>query len=340
MASRTGPRSALLWTYDADQPSFRHRVSGLAAELERRGWCCNVEILPRGRYVRRILERRSGLRAADLLLVHRIKLSFLEFAMLRRAARRIVFDVDDALYVRQPRRIGEEARGSWVRRTKFLRTCAISDLVLAGNRALARAAAASAARVEHVPTPVDLGAYTRAATPRDPHTLAWIGLPENLLYLELIRPVIARLATEFTDLRLRVISSEFPVWPEARVEAVPWSVDVEATALCGAGIGVMPLSDDAWTRGKCAFKLLQYMAAALPCVSSAVGASLDIVEDGVCGELARDAEGWERALRRLMRDPDAAARMGRAARERVREHYDVDVVASRAADILEDLLRG
>ena len=102
----------------------------------------------------------------------------------------------------------------------------------------------------------------------------------------------------------------------------------------------MPLTDDEWTHGKCAFKLLQYMAAALPCVGSAVGANLEVVVEGQTGFLAADPAAWASGLGTLLADPARAATMGQAGRERVRSHYDTRVVSSRAADLLENLVAG
>jgi glycosyltransferase involved in cell wall biosynthesis len=275
------------------------------------------------------------------LILHKIKLSPPELMQLRRLAHSVVFDVDDAIYYRRPRRLGQEPDRSWWRRFKFARTCALADLVVAGNRTLARRAALSAGRVEVVPTPVDLARYEQhSGRAKSPHTLVWIGLPENIVYLELVRPVVARLASEFPRLSLRVVSSASPDWPDVPVEFVPCSSETEVSSLLSAGIGVMPLTDDDWTRGKCAFKLIQYMAAALPCVGSAVGANHDVVDDGVSGYLAHGFDGWEQALRMLLTDEALAERMGMAGRARVREEFDVQVIAPRVADLLEELAGG
>jgi glycosyltransferase involved in cell wall biosynthesis len=329
-------QAALFWAYDLDAPSFRHRMAPVRPELERRGWRCEVEALPQRRYVRRILERRARLRDFDVLVMHRIKATPLELIPLRRASRRIVYDVDDAIYFHKPRRLGEEPDRSWLRQYKFARTCRAADLVIAGNRTLASVAARSTSRVEIVPTPVDLDNYERAASsPRAAHTLVWIGLPENLVYLEIVRPVLSRLAQRYPLMRLRVVSSDFPDWPGIPIERVSWSQATESQSLLSAGIGIMPLTDDDWTRGKCAFKLLQYMAAGLPCVGSNVGANRDVVVEGLTGFLASTAAHWERALGSLLDDAALAARMGEAGRERVRQHYDRRIVARRVADLIE-----
>ena len=308
----------------------------LIPELQNRGWDCRVETFPNGRYVRRIIERRHALRAADLLVLHRIKPSPLEYGLLRRLSRTIVYDVDDAIYYRRPRRLGDPPDRGWFRTYKFLRTCALADLVVVCNRTLKQVAERAGRPVEIAPTPVDLSNYESVRTEaKQAMTIVWIGLPENLVYLEMVRPVLTRLRARYPGLKLRVISSHFPDWKECPVEAVQWSSEVEATSLVTAGIGIMPLPDDEWTRGKCAFKLLQYMAAGLPCVGSAVGANLEAIEHGVNGFLAAEPEDWERALVALLDDRDLAARMGRAGRRTIRGRFDISVVAPRVADMVE-----
>ena len=139
-------------------------------------------------------------------------------------------------------------------------------------------------------------------------------------------------------LRLRVISSEFPVWPEVRIEAIRWSPAAEIAALAASHIGVMPLSDDEWARGKCAFKLLQYMAASLPCVASPIGANSEAVIEGRTGFHARDASQWEQALERLIDSAELRARLGAAGRAHVESRYGMHHYQARYVALFESLL--
>jgi glycosyltransferase involved in cell wall biosynthesis len=159
------------------------------------------------------------------------------------------------------------------------------------------------------------------ASAADPPTIAWIGSPENLIYLEMIRPALARLAVRHPALKVRVICSQFPDWPEVPVERIAWSSQTEAASLAAAHIGVMPLTDDAWSRGKCAFKLLQYMAASLPCVASPVGANTEAVLHGVNGFHASSTDDWEQTLERLIVSADLRARCGASGHAHVEKRY-------------------
>jgi Glycosyl transferases group 1 len=314
--------NALLLGYDPEQPSFRHRMRTLLGPLEAAGWQVRAERFPSGRYGLRTWERRALLAWAQVAVLHQIKLSAIEARLFAALSRRRVFDVDDAIYVRKPRRLGESADDSIWRRRKFAATCRSVDAVAAGNEVLARVARPAAKAIAILPTSIDTSCY-RATTagPGEPPSIAWIGSPENLIYLEMIRPALARLAACHPTLKVKVICSAFPDWPEIPVERVPWSAATEAASLAAAHIGVMPLSDDEWTRGKCAFKLLQYMAASLPCVASPVGANAEAVIDGVTGFHAASLEDWERSLERLIDSAELRARLGANGHAHVEERY-------------------
>jgi len=316
--------NVLLLGYDLDQPSFRHRMRNLVVPLEAAGWQVRLERFTSGRYGLRTFERRGLLRWADIAVLHQIKLSALEAGLFGALTRRRIFDVDDAIYVRKPRRLGEPVDDSRWRRRKFAATCRAVDVVAAGNDVLASIARPAARAVEILPTSVDVSSYQRA-TPGDESgpTIVWIGSPENLIYLEMIRPALARLSARHPALKVRVICSKFPAWPQINVECIPWSEATEAVALAAAHIGIMPLTDDEWSRGKCAFKLLQYMASSLPCVASPVGANAEAVIDGVNGFHAATLEDWEDRLETLIVSPQLRARFGAAGLEHVQRRYSM-----------------
>jgi glycosyltransferase involved in cell wall biosynthesis len=314
----------MLLGYDLNQPSFRHRMRNLVEPLQAAGWQVRAEQFPSGRYGLRTWERRELFRWAHVTVLHQIKLSSIEARLFAAYSRRRLFDVDDAIYVRKPRRLGDVPDESAWRKQKFADTCRWVDAVAAGNEVLAGVARASARQVAVLPTSIDTARYLPTlAGPADPPTVAWIGSPENLIYLNLIRPALASLTKRHPTLKLRVICSEFPDWGDVTVERVPWSSATEAQSLAGAHIGVMPLTDDAWSRGKCAFKLLQYMAAALPCVASPVGANTEAVMDGINGFHATDVDAWERSLERLIESPELRASFGAKGRAHVEERYSL-----------------
>jgi glycosyltransferase involved in cell wall biosynthesis len=316
--------NALLLGYGLQQPSFRHRMQNLVEPLSAAGWSVRTEQFPGGRYGLRTFERRHLLRWADVCILHQIKLSGPEARLLAAYARRRVFDIDDAIYVRKPRRLGEPADESAWRKQKFAATCRWVDAVAAGNDVLAAAARPSAREIALLPTSIDVACYEPSiAAANERPRIVWIGSPENLVYLEMIRPALARLTKRHPTLLLRVICSQFPDWSDVTIERVEWSSATEAHSLAQAHIGVMPLTDDDWSRGKCAFKLLQYMAAALPCVASPVGANTEAVVDGVNGFHAVNVDEWERGLEKLIVSPELRARFGAKGREHAQLRYSM-----------------
>jgi glycosyltransferase involved in cell wall biosynthesis len=335
---RANPRVVLLG-YKVDQPSFRHRMASLVGALEAAGWIVKIEAFPSGHYGIRTWERRALFRSSHVVVLHQIKISGIEARLLAALSSHRVFDFDDAIYVRKPRALGEPPDDSWWRRQKFAATCRSVDAVAAGNDVLAAEAAPYARRIVTLPTALDASVYrATTATQDDPPTIAWVGTPENLAYLEILRPALARLTARHPRLRLRVICSRFPEWPEVRIERVDWSPATEISALASSHIGVMPLTDDAWSRGKCAFKLLQYMAACLPCVASPVGANTEAVIEDKTGYHARNAAEWESALERLIRSAELRARLGAAGRAHVESRYAMKVYRARYVELLESLL--
>jgi glycosyltransferase involved in cell wall biosynthesis len=333
--------NALLLGYDLEQPSFRHRMRSLVAPLEAAGWQVRPERLPGGRYGVRTWERRALLGWADVVILHQIKLSGLEARLLAALSRCRIFDVDDAIYVRKPRRLGDPVHDSAWRRRKFAATCRWVNVVAAGNDVLAGVARPAARAVAVLPTSIDAAAYQASrAVPGDPPTIAWIGSPENLIYLDMVRPALARLARRHPRLKMRVICSRFPEWPEIAVERIPWSAATEAEALAAAHVGIMPLTDDEWARGKCAFKLLQYMAASLPCVASPIGANTEAVIDGYNGFHARDPVEWERNLDRLITSPALRATLGAHGREHVQARYSMQGYQAAYVALLNGLAAG
>jgi len=326
-------------TYDPAKPSFRYRIAPLLAEMERRGWQCAVDVLPQRRYGLRVLERTPMLQASDAVLLHKLRLAPWETRWVAHCQPALAFDLDDANWLSQPKAPGQAPRPSASRERAFAGLCQGTRLTMAGNAALAdQARRHGGRRVEEVPTAVDVAAYPAPdLSLRRGLTAVWIGLPGNLQYLAPLRPVLAALGQRWPGFRLRVVSSRFPDWPEVPLERVPWAPGIEHHVLGDADIGLMPLADDAFTRGKCAFKLLQYMAAGVACIASPVGANVQVVQPGVSGWLADSPQAWQQAFESLLGDRALRDAMGLAGRARVLEAYDTRVVIPRAASLMESL---
>lgn len=247
----------------------------------------------------------------------------------RFAARRrpVVFDFDDAIF---HNKWGLEAR-------KVRRIIDAARHVVAGNGYLAEFVARPE-KTTIIPTVVDEHRYTPRPDPDGPFTIVWTGMSHNLRELAPLAPALARVLAE-TRGRLLIAADrlEGAFLRELPVELVPWSPASEVTALAAGHVGVMPLADTPYNRGKCAFKLIQYMARGIPVVASPVGANREVVRDGVEGIHAATPDAWADALLALARDRDLRVRMGTAGRARVEQAYSVTAVVPRYLEILRSI---
>lgn len=254
---------------------------------------------------------------------------------------RLVVDCDDAVFHRYDQHSSRLVR--CVLGAKIDSVMRRADLVTAGSRYLAdRALKAGANRVEIIPTVIDLARYQIGSPPSrvdDEVVIGWIGSPSTAGYLiELTEPLRA-LQSRYT-LRCLAIGARPAQLEGTPFEAVTWTEESEVTQLRRFDIGVMPLPDMPWERGKCGYKLIQYMALGLPVVASAVGANIDVVEDGKCGALVRTQGEWENALETLIVDAKRRKKMGEAGRKRVEDTYSQQVQAPRLVKLLRDLAAG
>jgi glycosyltransferase involved in cell wall biosynthesis len=286
-----------------------------------------------GRLVARVAQVIAAARSpADLVLVEQQLFPYLPaWAELLLWPRRLptIVEFDDAIYL---------TRGHG---TKLPRLWARADLVIVGNRFLAEVARPHARRVVVIPTTVDVLRYDAALAAQrarrersadGPLRVGWIGLRYNFPYLEALAGTLRALEG---GAELRVISSGLPegaAWQGLKLVHRPWSEATEADELAACDVGVMPLPDSEWARGKCALKLLQSMAAGVPVVASPVGVNADIVRHGENGLLASTPDEWRDALASLAADPGLRRRLGEAGRATVEADFSLEGGAESVAN--------
>jgi glycosyltransferase involved in cell wall biosynthesis len=284
----------------------------------------------------RRLRDATAVPSHDIVYVYREAMllgpSWLEAACAWR--RPLVFDFDDAIYLRDA-----SAANPWARRlrpeSKTASLCRLATHVTVGNEQLARYARPLARRVTVVPSTVDTMEYQVLARPQNPKPLlGWTGSSTTVRYLASLHPALLALRG-LVDYRLRIIGAT-PDLPGIDVEHVPWRPETEADDLRAVDVGLMPLPDDDWSRGKSGMKALQYMALGIAPVVSPVGVNADIVEDGRNGLHASSQEDWITAMARLLRDAELRCRLGVEARRTVEAKYSARVQAPRFARVLRD----
>lgn len=243
---------------------------------------------------------------------------------LERAAargRRLVYDVDDAVWLSGRQTGGHplSALKGAARKVRWLAGRAAHTI--AGNEILAEYLSAYSERVTIVPSLVDPVAYAvRTHEQGEALTLGWIGSPTTAPYLARVAPVLERFAGDSDrPVRLVVVGGSAPAIAGVRIEERAWSPQAEREALAEMDVGLMPLEDTPWTRGKCAYKALQYMAAGTPPLADDVGVSAATIAGA--GYAVSGAEGWREALQALADDAGLRARLGEVGRRRVEEEF-------------------
>jgi glycosyltransferase involved in cell wall biosynthesis len=309
----------------------RYRLTALAPSFREAGHGLEVRALPKGSWARLRLFR--ALRGANVILQRRL-LPGWQFAVLRRAARRLVFDMDDAVFLRD----SYSPRGLHApyRLRRFAATVGACDAVAAGNAFLHAQSARWGRNVRVVPTCVDLRRYPLARHTRAGEAqLVWIGSSSTLRGLEVCAPLLEELGQRVPGLQLKLVCDRFLQYRHLPVLRCPWSEEGEAAAVASADVGISWVPDDLWSLGKCGLKVLQYMAAGLPVVANPVGIQRELVRHGETGFLAETAAQWADAVGRLAQDPALRRRMGQAGRRLVEAGYSVEVGAHRLLLLLE-----
>ena len=273
----------------------------------------------------------GGLRWCQAVFLQRRFLSRALLGFCRATGRKLVYDFDDALFVDPDRK---RAAGL----DDFHGCLRAAAVVVAGNDYLADYARKFNPEVRVIPTAVRAEPYAPHGRRPGRFVLGWIGTPTNIPYLHLLDGVLRELSAAVPELVLKVISAR-PVTVEGvRVENVAWRLETADRELAECDLGVMPLPDDPFTRGKCAFKALQCMSLGLPVVVSPVGMTRQAVADGREGFWAATDRQWVEAVLRLWRDPALAARMGAAAHARAQE-FTVERIGAGLVEIFRGLRR-
>ena len=270
----------------------------------------------------------------DVVVVHRDLLprgNGLALRVLRRAGVPYVYDFDDAIYL-SPRDFVEDGEGSRALMARGKDPSETEDLVaeaavvLAGNATLAEWASTRNGDVRVQPTPVDTDEFRPPSRPREVGSsgvVGWIGSPTATYCLTALRAALGRVGHRHRYALHVVGAGEHVDIPGVPVRQSAWSLETEADAYRALDVGLYPLPDNAWTRGKCGYKALVYMASGAVPVVSAVGVSADIVEHGVRGFHASDDDGWVEAVDRLLGDSELRVEMAVRGRSFVEEHYSV-----------------
>lgn len=359
MGSRDSVRDAdiirvlLLCRYERNGASSRLRFLQYIPELQTRGICVTVAPFFDSDYLSRLYSRKptptsrllyyfskrfkrlTDSNRFDLIWLEQEALPWLPFWCERMWLKRTpyVLDLDDAWFQRyacHPRAFVRRALS-----TKLENIARGAAAVVVGNEYLAAWARELGARhVVHIPTATDLDCAIERKSSGRPFTIGWLGTPLTARYVQEIAKALGEVCS-LPDTRLRLVGAGKNFTAEDfAYEIRAWSEESETEELSKFDVGIAPLPDRPWERGKSGFKIIRYMAAALPVVASPVGANASIVIDGETGFLVRTADEWVAALERLRADPSLRWRMGQAGRARAEEQYSTSAHIDRLAETL------
>jgi len=309
-----------------DHVCCRYRLAAFRAAWERAGHTLGLHALPKSLAGR--LRIGGDLRNADLVILQRKLLPRWQLALLRRRVRRLVFDTDDAVWLRdsfshhpaQPRHLG-----------RFAATVRACDAVVVGNSFLRDRAArfTEPSQVVVVPTCVEPADYPLAR-----HEgrgvgvqLVWVGSSSTLRGLEQARPLLEAVGRANLGVGLTLVCDRFLRFGSLPVTPVVWSRTDEPAQIAAGDIGISWLPDDDWSRGKCGLKVLQYMAAGLPVIANPVGVQSEFIRHGESGLLASTPDEWAAAVRALAADPERRRRLGAAGRRHVEAEFATGIGA-------------
>ncbi len=316
-----------------DHVCCRYRLAAFRAHFEAAGHSLELFPLPQSLVGRLALGRDVA--SFDAVVLQRKLLPRVSVALLRRRVKRLIFDFDDAVWLRDSysSKGFEDPR----RARRFQATVRACDLVVAGNEYLAAEARkwVDSRRVTIIPTCVDVAKYP-TVVPRHATglQLVWVGSSSTLRGLEQFLPTLSAIGRAVPGTRLKLICDRFLELPELPVDRCLWNEATEPAEIASADVGIGWVPDDPWSRGKCGLKVLQYQAAGLPVVANPVGVQADFVRNGVTGFQATTTEEWVNAIRHLARE-SVRKQMGEAGRRQVEQGFSVEAGAAKWMDVLQ-----
>lgn len=239
-----------------------------------------------------------------------------------------VFDVDDAIWLKRDGKFAEYL-------AKHV------DLVIAGNDFLADWFSKWNSDVVVIPTSVDTQKYIPSPNSDHGNIIGWSGTSSNFQYLYTIEPALKTVLAARPNALLRIIADERPHFkeiPSERVQYIKWTPQNEVSSIQEINIGIMPLVDSVWSRGKCSFKMLLYMSCGKPVVVSPIGMNKDVLSFKNIGYAANSMTEWSENIISLLDQKNLACEYGKNGREVVECHYSVKVIAPKLANYLKGMV--
>jgi glycosyltransferase involved in cell wall biosynthesis len=325
----------LVLSNNPERASFRQRIQIYFDTLRANDIDCEIAKLPAGFLARRKLFNRAA--EFDGVFLHKKGLNFRDAVWLRRNSKKIIYDFDDAIMYNPH----HPDRNSPSHFNGFRRSARLADVVIAGNSYLAEHARRFNANVKIVPTGLDTKAYVvETKVENDGRVrLVWIGSKSTLQYLTEIKPALEQIGLRYDNVALRIICDDFFDLQNMEVEKCKWSLERQIEDLTTSHIGLAPLPDNRFARGKCGFKILQYQAANLQVIASPVGVNSEYVRNGLTGFHALSIQQWIDRISELIDNIKLRKQMSDAGRAQA-QRFDINVIGKNLCGLITECIRG
>lgn len=254
------------------------------------------------------------------------------FWILRKLSKKLIFDFDDAIFT------NTDGSYSKTRMHRFTQTVSKCDYIFAGNQYLANEAKKYNSAVAIIPTSIDVAKYN-IQNNIDPYIfeLVWIGSSSTKKYITEIIPAIEDAAKSVPNLTLKIIADFELTSPILKINNIAWTETLEAIELSKSNVGLAPMPNNNWTKGKCALKVLQYLATGLPVISSPSGVNAYIVKNGFNGYLAYDINDWSKLIIQAAKEKERLIEMGKVGKKKVSEEFSIGTVFQKMLNIIYSL---
>ena len=323
----------LVVTNNPHRASFRQRIEVYLDTLNANGIVCEVVKLPSGFLARKKLFKQA--KDFDGVFLHKKGLNFVDGFWLRRYSKKIIYNFDDAVMY-SDKKPDRNSRSHFI---PFRRSARLADMVIVGNSYLAEHAQRFNSNVRILPIGLQVSDYKLDVPPKNDGKLrlVWIGSKSTLNYLAELKPVLEEIGERFDNVILCIICDTFFDLDNMSVDKQLWSKETRRIGLATSDIGLAPLPNNRFTKGKCSFKVLEYASAGLPVVASPVGTNADHIRDNVTGFLVTSPQEWFDRITQLIKDEQLRKKMGQQGRIHA-EKFDINTIGKKFAELIKECI--
>jgi len=307
-------------TNRTDKPSFRFRITEYLPYLKKENIETDIFLINKS-LIKRI-KIYQKLKEFDCVFLHRCLLSFIDIYLLKKFSAKLIFDFDDAIIYNDP---NKKNLISYKKNIRFRRTIKYADIIITGNQHLKDLVKPYDDKTWIIPTPVDTSYFMpdNKKTDKEIIIIGWLGSSSTLVYLKDIIDTLDKLYLEHKNIKLKIVADAFIESKNIPIIRKKWNKDDEVSDLQSFDIGIMPLRDDDWSKGKCGFKLIQYLSCAIPAICSPVGVNTDIIKNNYNGLLASNNEEWIKQLSILIKDSTLRMKLANNGVKTIKDRFSI-----------------